>query len=39
MEIVPSAEFQRKIGYYQDKALVEHVASLAGPLVRARLRE
>jgi prevent-host-death family protein len=25
MEIVPSAEFQRKIGYYQDKALVEPI--------------
>jgi len=25
MEIVPSAEFQRNIGHYQDKALVEPI--------------
>ena len=25
MEIVPAAEFQRKIGHYQDKALVEPI--------------
>jgi prevent-host-death family protein len=25
MEIVPSADFQRKIGHYQDRALVEPV--------------